>query len=211
MTPPDAKDGDARSGGDPPDPTDADLVSRVLRGEDPAFTSLMRRHKGWLYLFVRRHVATPEDAYDVVQESFASAWKALKSYDRTRPFDIWLRRIALNKCRDRGRKEAVRRRVFSFVGLPAEAAEAVPDGAAGAEDARIADETLGRLSAALKRLPGHLREPLVLTALQGLSQKEAAEVLGVSAKVVEMRTYRARKQLAQELDRSDSTDVARLS
>jgi RNA polymerase sigma-70 factor (ECF subfamily) len=48
----------------------------------------------------------------------------------------------------------------------------------------------------------------VLTALQGLSQKEAAEALGVTAKVVEMRVYRARKRLAEMLDRSDFPDLA---
>ena len=48
----------------------------------------------------------------------------------------------------------------------------------------------------------------LLTALQGLSQREAAEVLGVTPKVVEMRTYRARKQLAAALDRADFEDFA---
>ena len=189
------------------DATDAELVAEVLRGDETAFTTLMRRHKSWLYLFIRRHVSTSEDAYDILQEAFTSAWGALKSYDRQRPFDIWLRRIALNKCRDRGRKEAVRRRVMSFVGLSAEAANEVPDPAPAADAAQIAGETLRRLNTALEALPRQLREALVLTALQGLSQREAAEVLGVTPKVVEMRAYRARKQLAETLDRSDFEDL----
>lgn len=194
----------------PPDATDAELVAEVLLGDETAFTTLMRRHKSWLYLFVRRHVATSEDAYDILQESFTSAWGALKSYDRQRPFEIWLRRIALNKCRDKARKEAVRRRFMSVVGLSAEAAYEAPDPAPGADEAHIAGETLGRLNAALQALPRRLKEPLVLTALQGLSQREAAEVLGVTPKVVEMRAYRARKQLAAALDRSDFEDLERL-
>ncbi len=193
------------------DATDAELVAGVLRGEEAAFTALMRRHKSWLYLFIRRHVATSEDAYDILQESFTSAWGALKRYDPSRPFDIWLRRIALNKCRDRARKEAVRRRVFSFIGLPAEAVEAAPDPAAPADSVEIANETLRRLSAALESLPRQLKESLVLTALQGLSQREAAEILGVNPKIVEMRAYRARKQLAGMLDRSDFADLGRVN
>jgi RNA polymerase sigma factor (sigma-70 family) len=189
------------------DATDAQLVAGVLRGEQPAFTALMRRHKSWLYLFIRRHTPTAEDAYDILQESFVSAWGALKRYDPSRPFDVWLRRIALNKCRDRARKETVRRRVFSFIGLPAEAVEQVADSARLAEDAQIADESLHRLAEAMRRLPPGLREPLILTAMQGLSQREAAEVLGVTPKVVEMRTYRARKQLAAALDREDFGDL----
>ncbi len=191
-----------------PEATDAELVARVLRGDEPAFTALMRRHKSWLYLYIRRHTRSSEDAYDVLQESFASAWGALKRFDQSRPFDIWLRRIALNKCRDRARKETVRRRVFAFVGLPAETIEAAPDTSRSAESSGIADQTLKRLNEAIARLPDNLREPLILTALEGLSQKEAAEVLGVTPKVVEMRAYRARKQLAQALNIEDIEDVS---
>ncbi len=195
----------------PPDATDAQLVARVLAGEDAAFTALMRRHKGWLYVFVRRHVRGAEDAYDIVQESFVSAWGALKRYDPERPFEVWLRHIALNKCRDRARKDAVRRRVLSLVGVDAGGKDEPPDPAAPADDVRIANETLGRLNAALARLPLKLREPLLLTALQGLSQREAAEALGATVKVVEMRVYRARKQLADMLDRADFADLDRLN
>jgi RNA polymerase sigma factor (sigma-70 family) len=190
-----------------PDATDAELVARVLKGEEPAFTALMRRHKSWLYLYIRRHTRSSEDAWDILQESFASAWGALKRYDPTRPFDIWLRRIALNKCRDKARKETVRRRVFALVGLPAEAVEQVADAAPLAEASSIAEQTMRRLNEAIRRLPDGLREPLILTALEGLSQKEAAEVLGVTPKVVEMRAYRARKQLAAALDIEDVGDL----
>ena len=190
--------------------SDAELIKDVLKGREAAFTALMRRHKTWLYLFVRRHVRTSEDAYDIVQESFASAWAALKRYDPERPFEIWLRRIALNKCRDRGRREAVRRRAFSLVGLAPEAVEQVADTAPGAEAASIGGAAVARLNAALAALPAKLREPLILTSLQGLSQREAAEVLGVTPKVVEMRAYRARKQLAEKLSPSDFEDLERL-
>jgi len=190
--------------------TDAELVAQVLSGREAAFTALMRRHKTWLYLFVRRHVATSEDAYDIVQEAFASAWRALKSYDSSRPFDIWLRRIALNKCRDRGRREAVRRRAFQLVGLAPEAVEQIADAAPGAEAASIGGEAAARLNAAIAALPAKLREPLILTSLQGLSQREAAEVLGVTPKVVEMRAYRARKQLAETLSPVDFEDLEQI-
>ena len=190
--------------------SDAELIAEVLKGREPAFTALMRRHKTRLYLFVRRHVAAPEDAYDVVQESFASAWAALKRYDPERPFEVWLRRIALNKCRDRARKATVRRRAFALIGLSPGAVNQIPDTAAPADAVQIGGEALRRLNAAIAALPGQLREALILTALQGLSQREAAEMLGVTAKVVEMRAYRARKQLAAALDPSDFDDLERL-
>lgn len=183
-------------------PTDAELVERVLKGDEAAFTGLMRRHKTWLYQFVRRHTPTSEDAYDVLQDSFASAWRALKGYDRSRPFEIWLRRIALNKCRDRGRREAVRRAAFRLMGRPDTDAPAV------AEHAEIQNETLRRLQQALDTLPPKYREAITLTALQGLSQREAAEILGVTPKVVELRVYRAKQRLAANLDPGDIGDIA---
>jgi len=96
---------------------DASLAVAARQGDQAAFAALMRRHKGWLYRFIRRYVADRDDAYDVLQESFVSAWSALSRFDPERPFEAWLRRIALNKCRDRARRDAVRRaalRLFGF-------------------------------------------------------------------------------------------------
>lgn len=188
--------------------TDAELVSDVLGGDKRAFDLLMSRHKSWLYVFIRRHVRSAEDAYDILQESFASAWKALSRYDPERPFDVWIRRIALNKCRDHARAGAVQRRLFSLFGVAQDVAEQTPDKAAPADRASVAGEALARLETAIAALPVQLREPLVLTALQGFSQAEAAETLGIRVKAVETRVYRARKRLAEALDRSDVADVA---
>ena len=187
--------------------SDQALAARAVGGDQGAFAELMRRHKGWLYRFIRRYVRDAEDAYDVVQESFASAWVALGRYDRERSFDIWLRRIALNKCRDRARKAAVRRVLF-WTAAPPESRPEIADPAAGPDESAAARRALARLEAAIAALPAGVREPLVLTALEGLSHKEAGEVLGLNPKAVETRIYRARKQLALALDRADLDDLA---
>lgn len=194
------------------DAIDAGLAARAEAGDQRAFGELMARHKAWLYRFVRRHQPDAEEAYDILQETFTSAWGALRRYDPERPFHVWLRRIALNKCRDRARKAMVRRALFGSIGLgvgggsesgPPEVADPAPrpDGAAAAHQA------VQRLERAIAALPRQLREPLVLTALEGMSQKEAAELLGVGVKVVETRIYRARKQLAGVLERDDIDEV----
>ena len=189
------------------DASDQTLAARALGGDQAAFAEIMRRHKGWLYRFVRRYVRDSEDAYDVVQESFASAWTALARYDAERAFDIWLRRIALNKCRDRARKAAVRRVLFGTAGAP-ETRPEIADPTAGPDESTVSRQALARLEAAIATLPAGLREPLVLTALEGLSHKEAGEVLGLNPKAVETRAYRARKQLALALDRTDIADLS---
>ncbi len=187
---------------------DAPLVERVLQGDKGAYSLLIGRHKAWLYRFIRRHLANAEDADDVLQDSFASAWRALSRYDPERPFEIWLRRIALNKCRDLGRKHKVRRAVFVLTHPFSDVEEQAPELAAAADTVLIADESTRRLQAAIAALPAGLREPLVLTALEGLSQKEAAQVLGVNAKAVENRVARARAKLAAALDVGQIQDMS---
>lgn len=189
------------------EPSDQDLTARAVKGDQAAFGVLMKRHKGWLYRFVRRYVLDGEEAYDVLQESFASAWSALNRYDPERPFEIWLRRIALNKCRDRARKAAVRRVLFGFAGSAENRPEVVDPGRSPDQTA-ASRQALGRLEAAIAELPRGLKEPLVLTALEGLSHKEAGDILGMNAKAVETRVYRARKHLAGVLQRTDISDIA---
>jgi RNA polymerase sigma-70 factor (ECF subfamily) len=168
----------------------------------------MGRHKNWLYRFVRRYLRDAEESYDVVQDAFVSAWEALPRYDVNRPFDVWLRRIALNKCRDRARKDFVRRRLFRLTGASEEETEAAPAHEPFPEEQAATREALARVEAAIAKLPRGLKEPLMLTALEGLSHAEAGAVLGLNAKAVEMRVYRARKQLAEELDPSLLADIA---
>lgn len=178
---------------------DGVLARRAAQGDDLAFSRLMRRHKGWLHAFARRHLGDADAALDVVQESFVAAWKALDRYDPARPFSTWLGAIALNKCRDRGRRLMVRRLILGERSIDAPGALDYADPAAGPEGETLRSERLARLEAAIARLPERLKEPLILTSLEGLSQQEAAELLKVSVKTVETRVYRARKRLAEWL------------
>ena len=179
---------------------DSDIVRRARAGDQRAFSQLMNRHKHWVYRFVRRYVGDADEAYDVVQEAFVAAMSNLHRYDPERPFDVWLRRIALNKCRDRGRRDAVRR-AFGLSRKGPEETEAVADPSADAEETLASGAAIKALDHAIAALPASLKEPLVLTVLEGMSQKEAGALLGLTAKAVEVRVHRAKKQLAELLDR----------
>ena len=185
---------------------DSELVRRARAGEQHAFSLLMNRHKHWVYRFVRRYVGDADEAYDVTQDAFVAAMSNLHRYDPERPFDVWLRRIALNKCRDRARRETVRR-AFGLSRRGPEETEAVADPAAGADQTLATGSALRALDQAIAALPPALKEPLVLTALEGLSQKEAGEALGLSAKAIEVRVYRAKRQLAEMLDREHMAEL----
>lgn len=182
--------------------SDAELARRALDGEDHAFTQLMRRHKGWLYRFVRRYVGDADAAYEVVQESFVAAWRNLGRYDAGRSFASWMRAIALNKCRDRARRLAVRRFILGEKDDQSSEAQAQADPAPDGEESVVSAQRRAAVQKAIDRLPTKLKEPLLLTYFDELTQQEAALLLGVSVKTVETRVYRARQQLAELLDRS---------
>lgn len=173
-----------------------------------AFACLIERYGNSLYQFAVRHVPQREDAHDLVQETFIAAWSALNRYDPNRPLYVWLRSILYNRCRDLARKAAVRRIFVVWGGAEGEELESVPDDAPPAETLLTRAAAQRRLEAALASLPRELREPLVLTQWDGLSNREAAELLGIRVKAVENRLYKARKKLALLLQRSDLADLS---
>jgi RNA polymerase sigma factor (sigma-70 family) len=180
---------------EPDERDDAALVAAVLAGDQRAFTQLMRRHKESLYRFVRGYVGDAGEAYDLVQESFIAAWHALSRFDRSRSFGVWLKRIAINKCRDWRRRRAVRQFFYQAedIGRPGLQIE---EPLAAANDR---EDELARLDAAIAALPPTLKEPLLLSLTEELTHRQIAETLGLTAKAVELRIYRAKQALTDAL------------
>jgi RNA polymerase sigma-70 factor (ECF subfamily) len=178
-----------------------DLTRRAAGGCRKAFSALMTAHKEDLYRFVRRRLADPEEAYDIVQKAFVSAWCAIDRFDPQRPFEAWLRSIALNKCRDHARRAFVRKATFGA--SPVDGVDSVREEGASPEEVLIARDELAALSRAMEALPQHLRDALMLTTVDGLSQAAAAAALGCSIKAIEYRVSRARGIIAQKLDLRD--------
>ena len=179
------------------DCSDGELAALALAGRQTAYRELLARHREAVFRLVRATIGESAEAIDVTQETFISAFAALKRYDPDRPFIAWLKRIALNKCRDWARRRTVRS--FFTRAVPLEDALSIADDAALA-DTQAADRAeLARVSAAITRLPARLREVLLLRAVDGLSQAEAADVLGVTEKAIETRLYRARAKLEEML------------
>jgi RNA polymerase sigma-70 factor (ECF subfamily) len=176
---------------------DGELAALALAGRQPAYGELMRRHRDFVYRLVRGQIGDADAALDVTQASFIAAFAALGRYDPARPFHVWVARIAINKCHDWARRRAVRR-FFAFA-LPIEAAATTADDTVPADDQLAVTQELDRTMAAITALPARLKEALVLVAIEGMAQAEAAEILGVSAKTIETRIYRARARLKEML------------
>ena len=173
--------------------SDAELTALALAGRQDAYSELLKRHRERVFRLVRAATGDPTEALDITQDVFISAFASLTSFDTARSFPIWLRRIALNKTRDWARRRRVR--AFFTRAAPLEDAGAIADDSVPA-DVQAADiAELARVSAAISRLPGPLREVLLLRTVDGFSQAETAEVIGVNGKTVETRLHRARARL----------------
>ena len=177
---------------------DAALVAAIRAGDQRAFTQLMRRYKEGLYRFVRGYVGDASEANDLVQEAFVAAWHALARYDTKRSFGVWVKRIAINKCRDWRRRRAVRQFFYKAEDIDRPGLEIAAPVATASER----EDDLARLDEAIAALPASLKEPLLLSLTEDLSHRDIGEALGITAKAVEVRLYRAKRALNEALEAS---------
>lgn len=181
--------------------TDGELAALSIAGRQAAFSEIMHRYRQPVFRLARVCIGEPDEALDLVQETFVAAHQALARYDGERSMRAWLSTIAINKCRDWARKRAVRR--FLSFALPMDGdAETVVDDQVMIDDAVADRQELDRVTRAISTLPMNLKEALVLRTIEGLSQAETAEVLSISEKAVETRVYRARGRLLEKLGRA---------
>lgn len=175
------------------------LMTRVGQGDQPAFQVLVQRHLQRSLDLARRMTASASDAEEVAQEAFLRVWTTAS---RWRPegaaFRTWLYRIVVNLCLDRAR-----RKPFAPLEDAGDPHDPSPDALARLERA----ETKRRVGAAIALLPDRQRAALVLSYFDGLSNAEAAMVLGVSVSGLEALLVRARRALRGRLvDPADSTE-----
>jgi RNA polymerase sigma factor CnrH len=206
---------------------DLTLVQALMLGEDQALDALMNRHREGLFRFVLRIVHNEADALELTTETFARAYFNIKKFRPAAKFATWLYQIALNLCRDHLRSRAYRNslQTVSFdaptqeeVGVASldSAKEWVPFYApthtVGVPSLCLAKECrpdqkverleeLDALEKAVRELPGELKDALILVALEDHPLVEAAALLGISVKAVEMRVYRARKLLLKKMNK----------
>ena len=173
------------------------LVGQVRDGNRAAFDRLAQPLIPQLLALARRMVGSAEEAEDAVQAALASVWVARTKLDPQRPAAAYLTTVTLNKCRDRLRRRKAAR-FFGFGTLEDDLllADDQPDAEALAADR----QSLSRVQEAIAGLPVRLREALVLVAIEGRSQREAAELLSVTEKTIETRVYRARLRLREKFE-----------
>ncbi|MGH7563777.1 MAG: RNA polymerase sigma factor [Gemmatimonadota bacterium] len=176
---------------DPDLAEEAQLIRRIAGGETQHYSVLVERHQRRLYWSCLRLLGDADEAEDVVQEAFVSAYEHLRDYDPAYRFYTWLYRIARNRCLNVIR----RRKLWSLVTLSdPERAPALP--ALDRSDRSLEDgELAASLVACRGSLPADQREVFDLRHAEGFSYREIAAAVGIPEGTVMSRLARAREKM----------------
>ena len=174
------------------DQIDADqvIIDRVLAGDRELFATLIGRYSDPLYRHAVGMTGSPDDAADILQNSFIKAYQHLGEV-RGR-FDAWVFRIVANGCKDWLKN--IRRTHLSYE------EDDQPSGYETPEEELDRGELRGDLDEALSALPSSLREAFVMKHVEGRSYEEMAELLETSVGALKMRVHRAREALQKLLE-----------
>ena len=179
------------------DSSDEALAERVRAdGDVAAFSDLVTRYRARVTALARRMLtaSSSDEAEDVAQEAFVTAYDKRATFRRGEPFRPWLYRIAVNRCLDRLRAQS-RRPIFVEIGSVTE-----PAGSEGDPlESLLSEEGEERLAAAVAALPPKLRAVFLLRHLDDLSYDEIAAAAGVPLGTVKTHLFRARAQLRAAL------------
>lgn len=180
---------------------DAACVRRTLDGDVRAFDELVARYHRRVASVAYRLLGNASDAADICQEAFLRAFRSLETLEDPQRFAAWLIRIVSNLSLNfrRGRQRG------ASLSDEESAAAVMKDPRAGralvavTHDPALTSEALGAITAAIDRLPEKQRLALVLFAIEGLPQKEVAEILECGIEAVKWNVFQARKKLKDEL------------
>jgi RNA polymerase sigma-70 factor, ECF subfamily len=181
------------------EPTEAELISAVLKGDTASFEPLVTKYQGRVFATARRYARRESEVEDIVQEVFIKAFQKLQGFRGDAPFEHWLMRLAVRTCYDFLRvHQRNREAAFTELSEPEsdwlEEFAAEPDGAS--EHAEAARLLVGRV---LERLSPASRLVITLLEIEDRTIKEIAELTGWSVPLVKVRAFRARAEMRKIL------------
>ena len=169
-----------------------ELVAKCKQGDAQSYELLYRQYAKPMFNTSLRIVNNTSDAEDVLQESFASAFRFLDRFDYSSTFGAWLKRIVINKSIG-----VLRKRKLAFTDLDITGIDEIN------ETEPIDDENIQLKVAAIKNgirlLPNGYRTVLSLYLFEGYDYDEISEILNISASTVRTQYHRARGKLLQHL------------
>jgi RNA polymerase sigma-70 factor (ECF subfamily) len=175
--------------------SDAECVRRLQRGETEAFEILVRRHEKTIFNLVYRMLGDYDEAAEISQEVFLSAFRAVGQFRGEANFSTWLYRIALNHASTRRKSLGARQQRM----LPIETANPLSDPEPGPPEILEKQEIRERVQLALNQLDPEDAAVILLRDLQDVPYDEVARMLEIPVGTVKSRLHRARQALKARL------------
>lgn len=183
------------------EPTDAELIAAVLKGDAASFEPLVKKYSPRVFGTARRYARRESEVEDIVQEVWTKAYTHLPGFRGDAPFEHWLMRLTVRTCYDFLRKHQ-RSRETSFSEISdseqdwLETFAAQPDHASdSAEAARtLVEKVLAQISPPARLI-------ITLLEIEEKSVKEIAELTGWSVSLVKVRAFRARAEMRKCLSK----------
>ena len=179
---------------------DTELVKKAQAGDTRAYDQLITIHRGKIYAMIYNMVKNDADAWDLSQEAFIKAWKALPKFESRARFSTWLFRISHNVVYDWLRKRKIESEgelndeIFDSSRIDPGATTS-PNTNQPPDKALESQELRAQIDAALAKLSEEHREVILLREVQGLDYKEIAHIIDSSIGTVMSRLFYARKKL----------------
>jgi RNA polymerase sigma-70 factor (ECF subfamily) len=177
---------------------DEELVRRAQEEDDRAFGELVTRYEAKVYSLALKMVRNPEDAEDVLQDTFLRAYRGIKSFKGHSTFSTWIYRITANSALMRLRKKQL-----PTVSIEDQDERDAPvniaDWSPGPVDQLLTQELQKVMDDAIEALPAEFRQVFVLRDIEEISNAEVAEILDLSVAAVKSRLHRARLKVRNRL------------
>jgi RNA polymerase sigma-70 factor (ECF subfamily) len=194
---------------------ESELLEGLRRGDPAACRLFVDLNSASVYNVALKLLGDEQEAEDVLQETFMSAFEALDSFEARSKLSTWLYRIVYNASLMRLRKRkqmtafSLDRPTLDGDGLEMPMRQQLVDWSAVPDDELMTAEAREEMDRAIAELPEALRSTFVLRDIQGLSGAETAEVLGITVQAVKTRLHRARMRLRDRLSDYFSERVER--
>jgi RNA polymerase sigma-70 factor, ECF subfamily len=171
---------------------DIAVIRRAQRGDEQAFTLIVRAYEAPIFNYVLRMVGNRTLAEDLTQDVFLRVFQGLRGYSSRARFTTWLYQVAKNRVVDELRSEERRPRALVMID-DAPQLEVV--------DAPIElNEAISVLWRSVEELSPDLKEALLLRDISGLSYNEIADTLDVTLATVKWRIFKAREEVQRALE-----------
>jgi RNA polymerase sigma-70 factor (ECF subfamily) len=178
--------------------TDEELVRRAQQDDERAFGELVTRYESKVYSLAMKMLRNPEDAEDVLQDTFLRAYRGIKSFKGNSTFSTWVYRITANSALMRLRKKQLPQ-VSIEDSDERETPISIADWAPGPVEQLLNQEMQRVMDEAIEALPPEFRQVFILRDVEELSNADVAEILDLSVAAVKSRLHRARLKVRNRL------------